>query len=299
MSRPPTRSRAGESPRRSAPARAARLTASPGTLPFLAELRRQLGRARTKWLFGLILVLPLVFWVAFSIGRNSDPNAAATGFIDLATRSAGNFGVFTMMVCADLLLGVVAAMFMGDSVPTEANWKSLRYLLTAPVARHRLLIGKLGVGIGLTFVAVAVLLLWAVGVGAVAFGVDPYVGLTGTTLTWPELWPRLLGAVLYLFVGVLQVGALAFFLGVRSEAPLAAVGGAVMTVIVAAILDSLDSLGDLRHGLPLHYSRAWLDLFAHEIVWTDITRGLAWATLFTVLFGGLAFRRFLKADILS
>lgn len=274
-------------------------TASPRPLSLSAELRRQLGRARTKWLFGLIVVLPLVFWAAFAIGRNSDPNANATGFIDLATRSAGNFGVFTLMVCADLLLGIVAAMFMGDSVPTEANWKSLRYLLTAPVARHRLLIGKLTVGVSLTFVALALLLLWALAVGGVAFGVEPYVGLTGTTLTWPELWPRLAGAVVYLFIGVLQVGAIAFFIGVRSEAPLAAVGGAVLTVIVSAILDSLDSLGDLRHALPLHYSRAWLDLFAHEIVWTDVLRGLAWAVLYTILFCGLAFRRFLRADILS
>ncbi len=282
-----------------APSRAIAPASSHRMMPLSAELRRQLGRARTKWLFGLILVLPLVFWAAFAIGRSSDPNATATGFIDLATRSAGNFGVFALIVCADLLLGIVAAMFMGDSVPTEANWKSLRYLLTAPVARHRLLIGKLTVGVGLTFVAVALLLFWALGVGAVAFGIEPYVGLTGTTLTWPQLWPRLLGSVLYLFIGVLQVGALAFFLGVRSEAPLAAVGGAVLTVIVSAILDSLDSLGDLRHALPLHYSRAWLDLFAHEIVWTEIARGAAWAILYTILFVGLAFRRFLRADILS
>lgn len=270
-----------------------------GSLPLRAELIRQLGRARTRWLFGLIGVLPLVFVAAFAIGRSSEPDAAASSFIDLATLSAPNFIVFTMIVSADLLLGIVAAMFLGDSVPTEANWRSLRYLLTAPVARHRLLITKLLIGAALTLAAVLLLLVWAGVVGAVAYGIEPYRGLTGATLTWPELWPRFGGAVGYLFIGVLPVGALAFFIGVRGDAPLAAVGGAVLIVIVAAILDSLDSLGVLRHGLPLHYARAWLDLFTHEVVWTDLTRGIAWSLLYTVVFLGLGFRRFLRGDVLS
>lgn len=270
-----------------------------GRLPLRAELIRQLRRGRTKALFGLILVLPLVFVGAFAIGRTGDPDAVASSFIDLATLSSPNFIVFTMIVSADLLLGIVAAMFLGDSVPTEANWKSLRYLLTAPVARHRLLIGKLLIGAALTFVAILLLVAWAGIVGAVAYGIDPYRGLTGATLTWPELIPRLLGTVLFLFLSVLQIGALAFFLGVRSDAPLAAVGGAVLIVIVAAILDSLDSLGVLRHGLPMHYARAWLDLFAHQIVWTELARGVAWSLLYSVLFIGLGFRRFLRADVVS
>lgn len=268
-------------------------------MPLRHELRRQLGRARTRWLFGLVLVLPLVFVAAFAIGRSGAPDAGASSFIDLATLSAPNFTVFTLIVSADLLLGIVAAMFLGDAIPTEASWRSLRYLLTAPVPRMRLLVAKLTVGAALTATAIVVLALWAVMVGAVAYGLDPYRGLTGATLTWPELWPRLAGTVVYLFLSVLQVGALAFLLGVRTDAPLAAVGGAVLIVIVAAILDSLDSLGIIRHGLPLHYSRAWLDLFAHEIAWTDLARGVAWSLLYATVFVGWGVRRFLRADVLS
>lgn len=282
-----------------------RVGTAPGTtttntaLPLRHELRRQLGRARTKWLFALILILPPVFVGAFAIGRSTSTDAGATSFIDLATLSAPNFAFFTLIVSADLLLGIVAAMFLGDSVPTEANWKSLRYLLTAPVPRGRLLTAKLVVGAGLTLTTIVVLALWALAVGAVAYGIDPYRGLTGATLTWPELWPRLAGTVLFLFIGVLQIGALAFFLGARTDAPLAAVGGAILIVIVAAILDSLSSLGALRHGLPLHYARAWMDLFAHEISWTNLARGVAWSLLYTVIFAGLGVRRFVRADVVS
>lgn len=268
-------------------------------LPLRAELRRQLGRGRTRWLFALILVLPLVFVGAFAIGRSGNGDAAAASFIDLATLSSPNFTVFTVIVCGDLLLGIVAAMFLGDPIPAEANWKSLRYLLTAPVARTRLVVGKLAVGAGLTLVAIATLVGWAIVVGAVAYGVEPYRGLTGATLTWPELVPRLLGTVIFLFLSVLQVGAWAFFLGVRTDAPLAAVGGAMLVVIIAAILNNLGSLGDLRHALPLHYSLAWLDLYAHQITWTQLARGVAWSLLYAVVLFGLGVRRFLRVDVLS
>lgn len=268
-------------------------------LPLRHELRRQLGRVRTRWLFALILALPLLLVAAFEIGSSEDGDAIAASFIDLATMSAANFAVFVLIVTGDLLLGIVAAMFLGDAIPTEANWKSLRYLLTAPVPRTRLLAAKLVVGAGLTLTAIATLTLWALAVGAVAYGIDPYRGLTGTTLTWDQLWPRFVGTIVFLFITVLQVGALAFLLGVRSDAPLAAVGGAMLVVIVAAILNSLGSLGVLRHGLPLHYSLSWLDLFAYRITWTDLALGIAWALLYAVVFFGVGVRRFLRADILS
>ena len=269
------------------------------TLPLRTELRRQLGRGRTKALFALVVALPVIFVAAFAIGSSGEPNATAASFIDLATLSSSNFTVFTLIVTADLLLSIIAAMFLGDPIPTEANWHSLRYLLTAPVSRLRLLVSKLIVGAGLTFVAIVALVGWALLLGAIVYGVDPYRGLTGVTLTWTDMWPRLIGIGVFLFIGVLQVGALAFLLGVRSETPLAPVGGAVLIVIVSAILNNLSALGALRHGLPLHYSMAWLDLLNHQITWTDLARGVAWSLLYTVVFLGLGVRRFLKGDVLS
>jgi ABC-2 type transport system permease protein len=44
------------------------------------------------------------------------------------------------------------ALFAGDTVPSEASWSSLRYLLAAPVRREQLLHQKLVVA-GLSSVA--------------------------------------------------------------------------------------------------------------------------------------------------
>ena len=278
----------------------AALTPRPAQRPLAwrHELRRQVGRARTRWLSALVLAIPVIFLAAFAIGRQG-AGGGATSFIDLATLGSANFAVFTLLMTSDLLLGVVAAMFLGDTVPSEASWGSLRYLLTVPVPRARLLTSKLVIGIALTGVTVVVLACWALLVGGIAYGFDTYQGFGGTVLSWPELLPRFAAVVGYLFVTVLQVGALAFFLGVRTDAPLAAVGGAVLVVIVSAILDGLDTLGDLRHGLPLHYGRAWLDLFNRHIEYGDVLLGVLWSLLWTAVFVALGFHHFLRKDLLS
>ena len=36
-------------------------------LSFRAEIGRQLGRRRTVWIFGILIVLPLLFVAAFSL----------------------------------------------------------------------------------------------------------------------------------------------------------------------------------------------------------------------------------------
>ena len=66
----------------------------------------------------------------------------------------------------------------------------------------------------------------------------------------------LLGA-LYLAVHLSWVAALALLLSVSTDAPLGAVGGAVMASIVSQILDQITALEDLRDYLPTHYGTAW------------------------------------------
>ena len=89
-------------------------------LSLRAELRRQLGRRRTLWSFLLVFALPLVLVGAFAFGRTSGP-PTGTRLVDLAQSGAANFAVFTFMAAAEVLLIVLAALFVGDAVPSEAS----------------------------------------------------------------------------------------------------------------------------------------------------------------------------------
>ncbi|HRW19543.1 MAG TPA: ABC transporter permease [Dermatophilaceae bacterium] len=267
-------------------------------LSFGTELRRQLGRRRTAWSFGLLLALPLVLVAAFAIGRSSGP-PTGTRISDFAQEGSANFTVFALMSAADFLLVVIAALFAGDAVPSEASWSTLRYLLLAPVPRARLLTSKLAVAVASITVAVLLYVGWSVLVGGIAYGWDAFTNPAGGVIGWSDMAPRLAVAAAYVLVTVLQVAALAFLFGVRTDAPLAAVGVAVLVAIISAILGQVEALGDLRNGLPLHYQRAWLDLLNPQVDWTAMRHGVLWSTLYAVLFVALAYLGFRRKDVLS
>ena len=267
-------------------------------LTVLAELRRQLRRRRTAWALGLMLALPVILVGAFALGRTSGP-PTGTRLADFAQQGSANFALFALSAASDFLLVVIAALVAGDSVPSEASWSTLRYLLVAPVPRSRLLRSKLVVALVTLAAAVAAYLAWSVLVGGLAYGWAPFTNPAGGVLDWTDLAPRLAGAAAYLFVSLVQVAAFAFLLGVRTDAPLGAVGAAVLVAIISAILGQVESLGDLRNGLPLHYQRAWFDLLSPQVDATAMRHGVLWSLLYTALCLGLAWHWFHRKDIVS
>ncbi len=270
-------------------------------LSWRAEVRRQWGRRRTIWAFGLLLALPLVLVGSFFFGdRNSSSRGGATTRIfDLAQSGAANFSLVLVFLSSELLLVLLAALFCGDAVPAEASWASLRYLLIAPVRRARLLTSKLVVGVGSTLFATLLLPAWGLLVGGVAYGWAPLTNPIGENLTWGQFLPRLALAMGYIFLTLLPIAAIAFWIGTRSDAPLAAVGGAVLVSILFNILDQLDALEPYRHAFPGHYSRAWQDALAVSPDYADMAHGALWSLVWAVAFTVLAYRRFRRSDILS
>lgn len=266
-------------------------------LPWRAEIHRQLRRRRTLWAFVLLFALPVILVVAFAIGGPGGPSGNT--LVGLAKVGAANFAVFATSASASFLLVVLTALFVGDAVPSEASWSTLRYLLVAPVPRPRLLTSKLVVAFVTAAVAVVLLCLWSLLVGGVAYGWAPFTNPAGGVLEWSEFLPRFAAIIGYLVVFLLQVGGIAFWLSVRTDAPLAAVGGAVMVTIVSSILAQIETLGGWRNGLPMYYSRAWLDALAPQIDWTAMRHGALWSVLYTVVLVGLAYGTLSRKDILS
>jgi len=294
----PRRSRS-MSDSRPTPARSAvAVRVRPKALPLGAEIRRQLKRRRTQGVFAVILALPLILVGAFALG-SSDSDTGQRGFVDLAQDSGANLVVFALFASTSFLLIVVVALFFGDTVPSEASWSSLRYLLAAPVPRERLLRQKLIVAGLFSTVALVVLPAWTLLVGGIAYGWGPYVGPTGEQIGWQAFAGRLLLIIGYLLVDLLVVGSFAFALGVRTDAPLAAVGGAVLLMILSAILDTITALGGIRQGLPGHYAFAWAQALAPTIDFSDMVTGALWSVGYAVVLLWAAVWYFLRKDVTS
>jgi ABC-2 type transport system permease protein len=268
------------------------------TLPVRVELVRQLRRRRTQVAFALVALLPVILWIAFELGDDGPPGGAPN-LVDLAKSSGANFAVFALFASAGFLLVVVVALFFGDTVAAEASWASLRYLLAAPIPRARLLRQKATVAGLLSLAALFLLPVMALLVGTLAYGANDLVSPTGESLEFGAGAGRVLLGALYVAVHLCWVAGLAMLLSVSTDAPLGAVGGAVMASIVSQILDQITALEDLRNYLPTHYGTAWAGLLADQIDWGEMTRGAFSAVSYATVFFAVAVWRFGRKDVTS
>jgi ABC-2 type transport system permease protein len=270
------------------------------TLRLAVELRRQFARRRTLGVLALMVALPLLLIAALQLGAGEGPEAnTRINLVDVATASGLNFTLFVLFATTGFFLVVVYALFFGDTVASEAQWGALRYTLATPVPRMRLLRQKwlaalvLSVGALLTLTAVSVL------AGSVAFGFGGIETPVGVTLAQGEGFLRLAGMLGYLAVHLLVVGTLAFWFSTITDAPLAAVGGAVFTMFVFAILDQVEQLGSLRDWFPTAGEFAWTDLLQTPVADGDLFRGVIQSLVYAAVFTALGFRAFARRDVTS
>jgi ABC-2 type transport system permease protein len=173
---------------------------------------------------------------------------------------------FSFFASAAFLLVVVVALFCGDTIASEADWASLRYLLAAPVPRARLLRQKMIVALLYSAIAVVTFPATSLLAGTVVFGWHPLrLPATGIELPHHTALARTGITLVYVLIILLVVAGLAFLLSVSTDSPLGAVGGAAGLIIVSTILDQVTALGSWREILPTHWQFAWLDAFSVQL----------------------------------
>jgi ABC-2 type transport system permease protein len=275
------------------------------TLPYRVELYRQLKRKRTAFAYGFVLSLPILVAIAVKFGPSGNSGgptrlgSGTTDLIGLATLGAANFTTTMLYFSTPFLLVTVIALFNGDTVASEASWSTLRYLLASPVPRTRLLLQKIKVSLTLSLIAVLLVPLSAWIVGAIAFGFKPLQTPLGATFDNATALSRIGIMTGYLAISLLFVAGLAFYLSVRTDAPLGAVGVAVGISILLNILDAITALGVMREWLPVHYAFSWFDALSITIDWSQMIRGASYCAMAGILFYALAIMKFAKKDVTS
>src|SRR6478735_682237 len=254
------------------------------TLPVRVELSRQLRRRRTQFSLAFMVLLPVILVIAFAFGTNNGARGAVS-LVDLATSGSINFAV--------------VSLFFGDTIASEASWSSLRYLLAMPVPRIRLLRQKVLVAGLLSIFALIVLPVTALIIGGFAYGWNPVGTPVGEQFSYGQGLLRLGVIVGYVALQLTWVAGIALLLSVMTDAPLGAVGGAVLISILSQILNQIDALGDIRNWLPTHYSFAWTGALVDPIRWDDMIRGGFISLGYALLFAALAVLRFRRKDITS
>ena len=221
---------------------------------FRSELGIVFRRRRNQGLLAVVILFPVAIGIGMRLavqpGNAGGPNVA---FVD---QLAGN-GIFLTFIALTLLLTLVmpfaVAVAAGDSIAGEAGQGTLRYLLTAPSGRARVLAVKYAVivvfAVVITFAVAAV----ALAMGAILFPVGPVTLLSGTTVPLSEGIVRLLYVTLYVTAAMASLGALGLAISTLTEHAIGAVGAITIIVVASEVIDNIPQFAAIHPYLPTHW----------------------------------------------
>lgn len=265
------------------------------TRMFRSELRLIAGRRRNQAGLAVLAAVPIIMAVVVRTTESSD----GPPFLREATQNGLFVALAALTVELPMFLPLAVAMLSGDAIAGEANIGTLRYLLTVPVDRARLLAVKyasLCVGALWGVLAVAVP---GVVAGLALFGTGPVLTLSGTQIsTGQGLW-RLVLVCLYLSAGLAALAAVGLFISTLTEQPIAAAIALMIFTIVSWILDGISQISWLHPWLVVHDWMAFGDLLRDPIAWETVRHGLGVFAGYAVVFWLAAWARLADKDVTS
>lgn len=264
-----------------------------------SELRLVLTRLRNVALLATLSSGPVLIGVAVKLSAPDSSNGEGPPFLTSITQN-GLFLAFTSLVVAlPVFLPLAVSVVAGEAVAGEANLGTLRYLLTVPVDRTRLLFVKY-VSI-VVYGAIATLLIATVGVvtGVLLFPVGDVTLLSGTTVPFAEGLLRTLAVVGYVTVALAAVAAVGLLISTLTEVPIAAMCATLVVVVLLEILDQVPQLDFLDQWLLPHDWLAFGDLLRDPVALGGVTHGLLVQGGYIAVFLTLAWARLTTKDVTS
>jgi ABC-2 type transport system permease protein len=271
---------------------------------FRSELRLVFRRKRNLLLLAVTVAFPVLIGIALKLaapqggGSGGGPNNGAAFFSQLA----GN-GVFLTFIALSslliLVLPVVIAVVAGDSVAGEAGYGTLRYLLTVPAGRTRLLAVKFAAIVVWALAAAVAVSVAALVMGTILFPVGPVTLLSGATVSLGAGLVKVLYVTLYVAAALAALGAIGLAISTLTEHAIGAIAALSILVVTSEVIDNVPQLSVVGPYLPTHW---WLDFDAILRVPIDtgtLLRGLLSFGAYTVLCLAVAWARFTSADVTS
>lgn len=260
-----------------------------------SELRLIFGRRRNQAGLGILAVVPLILAIAVKVSTPRPGHGPE--FLSSITSNGLFVALAALSIELGLFLPLAVGAIAGDSIAGEANIGTLRYLLTVPVHRTRLLAVK--------FAAISIFSLvatvWVSLVGALAglalFGGGEMTLLSGTQISMGSAVLRVAMATVYLAVCFASLGAIGLFISTLTEQPIGATIAVVILNVMSFILDSIPQLSWLHEWLPTHWWMSFGDFLRDPIAWGDVNRGLLTAAGYALVFWLAAWARFSDKDV--
>ena len=264
-----------------------------------SDLRLLFGRKRTIALLAGLAAVPLLLAIVLFITQNSAMAGQGPGFIGRVTSNGLFLVIAALFMCLPFLLPLTIGITAGDAIAGESQTGTLRYLLTLPVARTRLLVSKTLAA--LAFATAAVLLIAGVALasGGAFFGLTDMTLLSGTTVGLGEGAARMLGVAVYVALSLTGLVAVGVFFSTLTEVPVGAMAATTILAIVSSVLDSLPQLSAFHPYLLTHHWFDFAEFLRIQVDWSVLGSGLLVQLAWFAVFASLAWGRFTTADVTS
>jgi ABC-2 type transport system permease protein len=276
------------------------------------ELIKLVRRPRT-WVSLLLLCgLPAVVALFVAVTHLAPPPGRGPALLSAVLSNGSLYPAAALAIVLPFFLPVAVAVMAGDAIAGEAGSGMLRYLLARPVGRTRLLVAKL-ISLAVYVLGAVVLVAGTAYItGTILFGSKPLTlstgglapagtatSLSGTAMSPADIVARTAGAVAFIAVSMLGVGAIALFLSTLTDSALAAALGALAVLITSEILVTLNSAAAVSPYLPTRYWLSWVDFFRQPILWAELERGFAIQGVYVAVFLAAAWANFASKDVTS
>lgn len=263
-----------------------------------SELVLMFGRLRTRVMLLVLTGIPVLLVVILRLAARSRPGEGPA-FFGQVTQN----GVFAALVgltaVVPFFLPLAVGIVAGDSVAGEANLGTLRYLLTRPVGRTRLLVTKYVASAVFCLAAAVVVAVGGLVAGAALFPIGRVTTLSGDTLSIGAGTLRMLLAALVVGSSMFGLAAVGLFISTVTDIPVAAMAATALIALFSELLDAVPQLSRIHGVLVTHYWLSFGDLLRSPIRFADIDKGLVLQLGYTVVFGLAAWARFTTRDVLS
>ncbi|MBC7291058.1 MAG: ABC transporter permease [Actinotalea sp.] len=264
-----------------------------------SELALVFGRRRNVALLSGLAAVPLLLGLVLFVAQDTALAGQGPGFVGRVTGNGLFLVVASLFVCLPFLLPLTIGIVTGDAIAGEAAGGTLRYLLSLPVRRTRLLLVKAVAAVAFVGAAVLAIAVVALAAGAALFGLSDLTLLSGATIPVADGVVRMAGVVGYVALSLTGLVAVGLFFSTLTEVPVGAMAATVVTAVVSAVLDTLPQLAAIHPALLTHH---WLDFAEFLRLQVDpavLGQGLAVQAAWVAVFGSLAWSRFVTADVTS
>jgi ABC-2 type transport system permease protein len=283
------------------PVREAPQQQAPGRLGWamMASELSVLFRRRRTWAM-LIALAAVPVLIAVAVRLSSGVSAGrGPAFLDRVTQNGLFVGIVGLTLSIPLFLPLTVGVVAGDTIAGEASHGTLRYLLIAPAGRIRTLVVKYVAAAVFCVAAVLVVALAGILIGLALFPVGPVTLLSGDTVSAGEGLARLALIAAYVVVSLLGLSAIGLFISTLTDVPVGAMAATIVLSVAAQVLDALPQLDWLHPWLFSHYWLGFADLLRQPISWGSFGDNAVLQLGYLVVFGAMAYSRFVTKDILS